>query len=135
VLPFLHPSPFDAVLTSSLPPFVQVVISSAQEFDDIYNNAASYRSTASTKLNAQSSRSHAVLSIEVKTEEVCEGGKSEWRFSLVLETLWPGQIEKIEAESHLLSGFAVLVGRINLVDLAGRFVSAPLPFLLRRSRC
>jgi kinesin family protein 22 len=69
----------------------RVVISSAQEFDAIYNNAAAYRSTASTKLNSQSSRSHAVLTIEVKTEEVAEGGK-------------------------------ILIGRINLVDLAGRCV-------------
>lgn len=53
----------------------QTPIESAAEFEAIYTAASAHRSTASTKLNAQSSRSHAVLTIQVQTEEVKEGGK------------------------------------------------------------
>ncbi|KAG6857066.1 hypothetical protein H0H87_010031 [Tephrocybe sp. NHM501043] len=41
-------------------------ISSVAEFDAIYNHAAKHRSVGSTNLNNQSSRSHAVLTIEVR---------------------------------------------------------------------
>lgn len=40
-------------------------IASAEEFDSIYNRASKHRSVGATNLNRASSRSHAVLTIEV----------------------------------------------------------------------
>lgn len=40
-------------------------IASVEEFDSIYNRASKHRSVGATNLNRASSRSHAVLTIEV----------------------------------------------------------------------
>lgn len=55
---------------------------SPQEFEELYAKASAHRRTERTLLNEKSSRSHAVLSIHVCTEEVEEGGKSELKLAV-----------------------------------------------------
>lgn len=61
----------------------RVAVGSAKEFETIYNDAAASRSTASTKLNSASSRSHAVLTVYVKIEEVAGDSVLLGRINLV----------------------------------------------------
>ncbi|KAF7305126.1 Kinesin-like protein [Mycena kentingensis (nom. inval.)] len=48
---------------------VSTPISSAREFDTLYSTATSRRSVGATRLNDQSSRSHAVLTLNISTRE------------------------------------------------------------------
>ncbi|CAO3674709.1 unnamed protein product [Umbelopsis ramanniana] len=74
-------------------------INSLEEFEHIYNNACKNRSTASTKMNVSSSRSHAILSFQVTV--AVENGKPQ------------------ESEDDSDSEQYALSGKINLIDLAG----------------
>jgi kinesin family protein 22 len=61
----------------------ETIISSYHEFDDLYSVASARRSTASTKLNDTSSRSHAILTITVSTEDTSTGKILEGKLSLI----------------------------------------------------
>ncbi|KAJ9120907.1 hypothetical protein QFC22_002842 [Naganishia vaughanmartiniae] len=53
-----------------IPDLTKMSISSASEFEALYQSAALTRKTASTKLNSNSSRSHAILTIYVETSDL-----------------------------------------------------------------
>ncbi|KAG2177100.1 hypothetical protein INT43_007756, partial [Umbelopsis isabellina] len=75
-------------------------IKSFNEFETVYNNACKNRSTAETKMNVSSSRSHAILSLQV-----------------IVAT---GDHQHLEGENDEdESGRYALTGKINLIDLAG----------------
>ncbi|KAG2175258.1 hypothetical protein INT44_007746 [Umbelopsis vinacea] len=73
-------------------------INSLEEFDHIYTNACKNRSTASTKMNVSSSRSHAILSFQV---------------TVAMENDEAQKDDESDTEQYALSG------KINLIDLAG----------------
>lgn len=76
------------------------VVSSAKEFEQIYNDASSSRSTASTKLNSVSSRSHAVLTVYAKIEEVAGDSVLLGRINLV--DLAGSENNKVRRAPHTL---------------------------------
>lgn len=78
----------------------------------MFNKASAHRRTEKTFMNAKSSRSHAVLSIHVRTQETKEGGKSTFLLSLRTTT-------EETADPALDRPLAVWTGKINLLDLAG----------------
>ncbi|KAJ2459584.1 hypothetical protein GGF42_001377 [Coemansia sp. RSA 2424] len=64
-------------------------VTSYEQFDSIYQKASGNRRTASTKLNNHSSRSHAILTVQVQWRDDIGAGKKTW------------------------------CGRLHLIDLAG----------------
>ncbi|KAH8551435.1 the motor domain of kinesin family member 22 [Umbelopsis sp. PMI_123] len=73
-------------------------ITSLEEFVQVFNIACKNRSTASTKMNVSSSRSHAILSFQV---------------TVAMNEDPPQQDDDSDTEQYALSG------KINLIDLAG----------------
>lgn len=61
----------------------ELPITSFYEFEEIYSAAAACRATGSTKINAQSSRSHAVLNVIVRDENLATGQLTEGKLSLI----------------------------------------------------
>ncbi|KAM3582430.1 hypothetical protein VKS41_005074 [Umbelopsis sp. WA50703] len=75
-------------------------IKTFNEFETVFNNACKNRSTAETKMNVSSSRSHAILSFQVT---VATGNHQNVE----------GDDDEDEFEKYALTG------KINLIDLAG----------------